>query len=170
LSADTLRERGTAYLFDFARMRERYGSEEARHLLMNTLRQALLVIRRHARSEVRESRFTIWAAEQGEQLLLFVTPDLFQLFEVIHTSAEEANPFSRFLLAIPEYRDTKEDVPLSWGAYPILRYEAGQLFHLELDESIQERLAGLYEAQHGGQASVNPYRQELLEDDPCDSL
>ncbi|NGQ95401.1 hypothetical protein G3578_09560 [Brevibacillus sp. SYP-B805] len=158
LSDTILREKGTAYHFAFDRMRERYGEEEAQHLLMSTLHQAMLVIRRHARSEVRESRFTIWAGEKEKSLLLMVTPDLSSLFEVIHMSADEANPFSRFLLALPDYRETTEEAPLAVGAYPILRYEAGQLFHLELSEATQERLARLYEAEAGNQEKANPYR------------
>lgn len=139
-----LAEDGLAYVFHYSRMVAAHGTEGAQHLLMNTVRQAVLVMRRHARSEVRESAFTVWVAERGELLELIVTPGLSDLFEVVHMSEEEANPFSRFLLTLPEFVETKEVSPLRAGAFPFLRYEKGLLYHLELDEEVQVRLRALF--------------------------
>jgi hypothetical protein len=144
LADETLTAEGVAYILRYGRMREKLGEDKAQHLLMSTIQQAVWVMRRHSRSEVRSSSFTVWAAEQGELLYLFVTPGLFDLFEVVHTSEDEANPFTRFLFALPEFVETQEGVPLSIGAYPILRYESGKLYHLELDEETQRHLAALH--------------------------
>lgn len=155
LSDQALAEQGVAYVLRYDRMRKKHGEEQAQHLLMSTIQQAVWIMRRHSRSEVRSSSFTIWVAEQGEMLHLFVTPGLFHLFEVVHTSEDEANPFTRFLLALPEFVETREGSPLSMGAYPILRYDAGRLFHLELNEETQRHLAALQSQLHPGEA--NPY-------------
>lgn len=139
-----LAEEGLAFVFRYRRMVEAHGAEGAQHLLMSTVRQAVWVMRRHARSEVRESSFTVWVAERGELLELIVTPGLSDLFEVVHMSEDEANPFSRFLLTLPEYVETKEVSPLRLGAFPFLRYENGALYQLELDERVQEHLRALF--------------------------
>jgi len=157
LSDPLLQESGVAYLFAYQRMKARYGDEEAQHLLMNTLRQAILVMRRHARSEVRESSFTVWAGEREETLALYVTPDLYTLFDPIHHAEESAHPFTRFLLALPDFLEVQEGVPLLAGAYPILRYDTGKLYHLELDEAIQTRLAELFARTAEGNQGDNPY-------------
>ncbi|KZE47035.1 hypothetical protein AV540_20840 [Brevibacillus parabrevis] len=137
-------EEGLAFVLDYRRMQAVHGEEGAQHLLMSTVRQAVWVMRRHARSEVRESAFTVWVAERGELLDLIVTPGLGHLFEVIHMAEEDANPFSRFLLTLPEYVETKEVSALGLGAYPLLRYENGVLYHLELDENVQAHLQALF--------------------------
>lgn len=147
LADDVLEEAGTAYLIDFGRLAAEQGEEGAQALLMNTVQQAVLVMRRHSRSEVRESAFTIWAGEQQGALWLFVTPMLYSLFEVVHSSEDEANPFARFLYALPFYLETVDASPLECGAYPILRYENGKLYHLELDELTATRLAELAKKQ-----------------------
>ncbi|MGE5704897.1 MAG: hypothetical protein ACM32O_20405 [Clostridia bacterium] len=151
LSDEVLLENGTAYLLDYARLVSGRGDAEAQDLLMNTVQQAILVMRRHSRSEVRESTFTIWVGEREGTLWLFVTPMLYHLFEVVHTSEEEANPFARFLYTLPEYIETVDASPLDCGAFPILRYESGKLYHLELDESDVSRLAKL--AEHAGKGA-----------------
>jgi hypothetical protein len=155
LSEDVLSTEGVAYVLRYDRMRKKYGEEQAQHLLMSTLQQAVWVMRRHSRSEVRSSAFTVWAAEQGEILHLFVTPILSGLFPVVHSSEDESNPFTRFLLALPEFVETWEGSPLSVGAYPILRYAAGKLYHLELNEETQQQLAALFARNNPAQA--NPY-------------
>jgi len=155
LPDQVLEETGVAYLIDYARLRQKHGDEGAQHLLMSAVQQAVWVMRRHARSEVRETAFTVWAAEQGEQLRLIVTPSLSHVFEVVHMSADEANPFARFLLALPEFVRTEEAVPLEWGAYPLIRMENGRLFHLELDEAVQEKLQHLFASRWP--AASNPY-------------
>ncbi|MGN7471618.1 hypothetical protein [Brevibacillus sp. SAFN-007a] len=146
-----LLEDGLAYVFSYKRMVEAHGTEGAQHLLMNTVRQAVWVMRRHARSEVREAAFTVWVAERGELLELIVTPSLFELFAVVPMSEEEANPFSRFLLTLPTFVQTKEASALRAGAFPLLRYENGALYHLELDEQVQERLRALFVKAFPGQ-------------------
>ncbi|WP_230077238.1 hypothetical protein [Brevibacillus sedimenti] len=155
LPDQVLEETGVAYLIDYARLRQKHGDEGAQHLLMSAVQQAVWVMRRHARSEVRETAFTVWAAEQGEMLRLIVTPSLSHVFEVVHMSADEANPFARFLLALPEFVRTEEAVPLEWGAYPLIRMENGRLFHLELDEAVQEKLQHLFASRWP--AASNPY-------------
>lgn len=157
LSDQLLQEGGVAYLFAYRRMKARYGEEEAQHLLMNTLRQAILVMRRHARSDVRESSFTVWAGEREDTLALYITPDLYTLFDPVHHAEETAHPFTRFLLALPDFLEVQEGVPLLAGAFPILRYDAGKLFHLELDEAFQHRLARLFARMAAGNQAANPY-------------
>jgi len=144
LPDSVLQEKGTAFLLQYQRMLATHGEEEAQHLLMSTVKQAVWVMRRHSRSEVRDSSFTVWAAEQGEQFYLVVTPALSHLFEVIHMSEEDANPFSRFLMTLPDFVQTQDAAPLLLGAFPLLRYESGQLYHLDLDEKLQEHLHRLF--------------------------
>jgi hypothetical protein len=145
-----LAEPGTAYLLDYARLVHERGEEGAQSLLMSTVQQAALVMRRHARSEVRESAYTIWAGEQEGTLWLFVTPMLYSLFEVLHRTEDEANPFARFLYALPVYIETVDASPLECGAFPILRYENGKLYHLELDETAVARMAEVADKQGFG--------------------
>lgn len=150
-----LAETGIAYVFAHDQMVKARGEEAAHHLLMSTVQQAVWVMRRHSRSEVRECSFTIWAAERVDLLYLVVTPSLAQLFEVVHYSDEELNPFARFLLTLPEFLHSEEAAPLALGAFPILRYEGGRLYHLEIDGRTQEHLARLF-TQTGSEAR-NPY-------------
>ncbi|MGG1659396.1 hypothetical protein [Brevibacillus sp. NRS-1366] len=156
LPDSVLQEMGMAFILQYKRMLATHGEEEAQHLLMSTVKQAVWVMRRHTRSEVRDSSFTVWAAEQGEQLYLVVTPSLSHLFEVVHMSEDEANPFSRFLMTLPDYVQTEDAAPLRLGAFPLLRYESGQLYHLELDEELQEHLAHLSRQAFPG--ASNPYK------------
>lgn len=155
ISEKVLLQDGLAYLLDYQAMAGKHGEEGAQNLLMSTVQQAMLVIRRHSRSQVRESSFTVWAAEQEGLLTLIVTPGLLDLFEAAHSSEDETNPFSRFLFALPEFLETREESPLRIGAFPILRYQAGKLFHLDLDESTQALLAELFERKLF--AADNPY-------------
>ncbi len=157
LSDAILREKGIAYEFRYSEQQNQQEAEEAQALLMNTLQQSLLVVRRHARSEVRESKCTIWAGQDRETITLFVTPDLTTLFQDSRVAEGEANPFTRFLGDIPTYQGSRSDHPLMRGAYPILRYESGQLFHLELDESTQERLSRLFDSVEWSAQMSNPY-------------
>ncbi len=155
LPKPVLMEEGIAYVLDYRRMLESMGEEEAQHLLMRTVQQAVWVMRRHSRSEVRDSTFTVWAAEQGERLSLVVTPLFSHLFEVIHMSEDEANPFTRFLMTLPSFLLTADVSPVRIGAYPFLRYEKGRLYHLELDERMQQRLSELHQEAFSG--DINPY-------------
>ncbi|MFD2369259.1 hypothetical protein ACFSO0_04600 [Brevibacillus sp. GCM10020057] len=156
LSDEVLQEEGVAFVLHYGRMLAQYGEEQAQHLLMSTVQQAVWVMRRHARSEVRGSAFTVWAAEEGEYLSLVVTPPFTGLFEVVHTSEDEANPFARFLMILPAFVRCEDVVPLRVGAYPLLRYENGRLYQLELDEQVQARLAKLHQQAFSGEQS--PYR------------
>lgn len=158
LSDEMLREQGIAYEFRYPGQLQQSEEEEEQALLMNTLQQSLLVVRRHARSEVRESKCTIWAGQDREKITLFITPDLSMLFQDSRITDGEANPFSRFFGDIPSYQGNRPDHPLMRGAYPILRYESGQLFHLELDESTQERLSRLFDSVGWSAQISNPYR------------
>lgn len=141
LPPSVLAESGMAFFLQYKRMQEAHGKEGAQHLLMSTVQQAVMVMRRHARSEVRNTSFTVWVGEASEYVMLVLTPSLSHLFEVVHMSEDEANPFSRFLMTLPEYVQTLDVSPLQVGAFPILRYESGRLYHLELDEEVQVYLA-----------------------------
>lgn len=156
LSKAVLLEDGVAFVLDYRRMMGAHGEEEAQHLLMRTVQQAVWVMRRHSRSEVRDASFTVWVAEVEELLSLVVTPQLSDLFEVIHTSEDEANPFARFLMTLPAFVRCEDVSPLQAGAYPVLRYEKGRLYHLELDEQVQLRLSEWY--QEAFSRHTNPYR------------
>ncbi|WP_139490157.1 hypothetical protein [Brevibacillus dissolubilis] len=155
LSDTILQDSGVAYQFAYDRLIAEHGEEGAQHLLMSTVHQALLVMRRHNRSEVRETACTVWVGEREQILSIYITPGLFDLFEVVHTSEDEANPFSRFLLAIPEFIQTQEGAPLAEGAYPIFRFDQGRLSHLELDEAFQARLAERFAKDYPSMS--NPY-------------
>jgi hypothetical protein len=155
LPVSVLKETGTAYVLHYSRMLSALGEEAAQHLLMSTVQQAVWVMRRHARSDVREASFTVWAAEREELLYLVVTPSLSLLFEVIHTSGDESNPFSRFLLTLPAFIRSEQAAPLKLGAFPLLRYESGRLYHLELDVQVQAHLSRLHEEAFSGVS--NPY-------------
>lgn len=150
LPSQVLGETGVAYILHYNRMITAHGGEAAEHLLMSAVQQAVWVMRRHARSDVRESSFTVWVAEQKELLYLVVTPSLSHLFETIHQSDDEANPFSRFLLTLPEFVQSGDASPLRLGAFPLTRYESGKLYHLELDEQTQELLSSLHEKAFSG--------------------
>lgn len=156
LPKSVLAEEGMAFVLDYRRMLAAYDEEEAQHLLMKTLQQAVWVVRRHSRSEVRDASFTVWAAEQEAYLSLVVTPSLSHLFEVIHMSEDEANPFSRFFMALPAFLRCEEANPLQLGAFPILRYEKGRLYHLELDDKMQEVLSALH--REAFSSMDDPYR------------
>jgi len=151
LAAEVLQEAGVAFVLHYRRMLDQHGEEQAQQLLMRAVQQAVWVMRRHARSEVRESSFTVWAAEQGEYLSLLVTPSLTGLFAVVHPSEDEANPFARFLMALPAFVRCEDGIPLQLGAYPLLRYENGRLYQLELDEKVQARLSELHQKAFSGE-------------------
>ena len=155
LPAAVLQEQGVAYVFDYGRMLRELGEETGHHQLMSTVQQAILVMRRHAYSEVRESSFTVWVAEQASRLYLLVTPVLTHLFAGTNQPGDEANPFSRFLGSLAAFEQSEEASPLQLGAFPILRYEGGKLYHLEIDGHTQDLLARLY-AESYRQGS-NPY-------------
>ncbi|MGD8189802.1 hypothetical protein ACQCN2_07450 [Brevibacillus ginsengisoli] len=160
LPEESLLESGTAYVFDYQRLIAAHGPQEAQVVLMQAVHQALLIMRRHYRSEVRETTFTVWAAERGPLLYLFVTPSLEHLFEVVHYSEEEANPFSKTLLAIPQFVETMEGAPLALGAYPIMRYVQGKWMHVELDEAFQTTLHELFAQHYSGED--NPFEMNFL--------
>ncbi len=168
LSDEVLQERGHAYVLSYQVIVQDKGAEAAQDYVMNAVNQANLVMRRHARRAVREADYTIWVAEQGDQLIVYVTPLLTALFaegasdssetpepQAITGVNEASNPFVHFLAALPECVAVKEISPLEQGAYPIMRYADGTLYHLELDEQTTKRLASL--AVRSGHAPRNPY-------------
>ncbi|UFJ41676.1 hypothetical protein LOK74_03945 [Brevibacillus humidisoli] len=155
LGDSTLLESGVAYQFDYAAMEQRHGEEHAQVLLMEALNRALLVMRRHARSDVRSQSFIVWVAKAPPYLSMIVTPGMDHLFEVVHSAEEEANPFTRFFLTLPDFVETRELQPLAVGAYPIIRSEQGRPLHLELTETFQRRLKTLFDTYWP--ATPNPY-------------
>ncbi|WP_400164817.1 hypothetical protein ACAF76_006035 [Brevibacillus sp. TJ4] len=157
LPVEVLQETGMAYVFDYATLLREHGEEAAHHQLMGTVQQAMLVMRRHSHSEVRDSSFTIWVGEQASSLYLVVTPALQYLFEELSQPEDEANPFSRFFAMLAAYREKAEASPLRLGAFPILRYEAGKLYHLEIDAHTQELLARLHQQVYP--QAGNPYQE-----------
>lgn len=156
LSQRTLLEEGKGFVFDYKRMLATHGEEGAQVTVMQAVHQALTVMHRHYTSQVRESTFTVWVAENASLLYLFVTPSLDELFDDLQGNEEEENPFSRFLLTIPEFVESVDGQPLRAGAYPIMRYDQGQWYHLELDEAFQQTLKRLFDEQIGNQ--LNPYQ------------
>ncbi|MBP1930612.1 hypothetical protein [Ammoniphilus resinae] len=156
-----LTQEGIGYLLDFSSLIQKWGEEEAKVKLMESLLQAMQMIQRHPREEVRQSRLLIWVAERAETtneekesrlISLFVTPNLQQWLDIVSEMQEFENPLSTVLLAFPEFLMTLEDNPLKHGAFPLILYEQGSFYHLELDEDVQDRLEKLYS--FGGR---NPY-------------
>jgi len=142
LPAQVLQEKGNAFVFAYDRILAEYGEEKGHYLLMSMLQQAVLVMRRHARSEFRESSFTVWVAEQASRLSLIVTPALDNLFA--DSVERQDDPFFRVFAASPAFVQREEADPLARGAYPILRYERGQLYHLEIDAHTRDMLSRLF--------------------------
>ncbi|MFM1653993.1 hypothetical protein ACI7RC_18100 [Brevibacillus sp. B_LB10_24] len=151
LSDDILVEAGTAYTVDFAHLEQTYGAKQAEAMLMSAVYQALLVMRRHGRSQVRETAFTVWAAQCSPYTSIVITPELSSLF----ADKSDENPFLRLLVQLPGFVEHRRDIPLSLGAFPIMRYERGTLLHVELEEPVIARLAALFARLHPGAA--NPY-------------
>jgi hypothetical protein len=155
LPDDVLLEAGTAYTVDFAQLKETYGAKHAETLLMSAVYQALLVMRRHGRSQVRETAFTVWAAQCLPYTSIVVTPDLSPLFADKPDDEETENPFIRLLVQLPGFVEHRRGFPLALGAFPIMRYERGNLLHVELEEPISARLAALFARLHP--EAANPY-------------
>jgi len=164
LSDFDLTQEGTGYLLDFSSLIQKWGEEKAKEKLMESLLQAMQMIQRHPREEVRQSRLLVWVAERAETnhegkesrlISLFVTPNLQQWFDVVNEMQEYENPLSTVFLAFPEFLMTLEDKPLKHGAFPLTLYEQGNFYYLELDEEVQGRLARLYT--DGGR---NPYHPQ----------
>jgi len=150
-----LLESGLAYLFDYAAMGREHGAEGAQEWLMAALHKALLVMRRHPRSDVRTQSFTVWVAELPPWLSLIVTPELSERFAAEDSTDEAANPFDRFFMTLPQFVETRRIRPLAVGAYPLIRAEQGRMLHLELTEAFQRRLQRLFAANWPDEA--NPY-------------
>lgn len=150
-----LLQSGLAYLFDYTTMERQHGAEAAQEQLMIALHKALLVMRRHPRSEVRGQSFTVWVAKLPPQLALVITPSLSDLFAAADSSCAAEDPFSHIFATLPHFAGTHEIQPLAVGSYPLIRAEQGRLLHLELTEALQRRLERLFAANWPGEA--NPY-------------
>ncbi|GAB7387479.1 hypothetical protein BSNK01_13160 [Bacillaceae bacterium] len=179
LSEGDLLARGTAYYLDWTALLLRYGEEEAKEKTMDLLSQALLVVMRHPRSDVREGRLIVWAGEKprererdaGEKretrgndesaqrflLGIYVTPELTNWFSP-PKRGEDENPFTRFLLFLPEYLCSATASPLQEGAYPLMEYDGGTLYALELDQAFQEKARSLFASAFAG--LPNPYEKD----------
>jgi hypothetical protein len=160
---DLLTASGIGYSIDLSSLVNKHGEEEARERIMSGIMQALYIVKRHPRSEARESSFFVWAAEADEltqrgegarMLTIYITPPLEHIFEIIHISNDEENPFSRVFLSFTEFLRTEFESPLHRGAYPILTYKQGEIALVQLDGQLQQRLAHLYQTERGNN---NPY-------------
>lgn len=153
---------GIGYSLDYTAMIKKGNEESAKEKLMSALLQGLMMIKRHPRSDVRESSFLLWVEEKREStrqgddarlITIYMTPMLNELFEVVSNHHQDENPFTSVLFGFPEFLITVQRKPLDHGAFPILEYKGGMLMHLELDDAFLHRLSGLYSGD-----GENPYR------------
>ncbi|MEW9667460.1 hypothetical protein [Ammoniphilus sp. 3BR4] len=161
LTDEQLLEDGIGYMIDYSSSVGKYGEEQAEERLMSSLLQALTLIKNHPNPAVRTSSFLIWIREkrehthQGQEarlVTIFMSPPLNHLLDLVNDQQVEENPLSSVILSMPEFLMTVEANPLQEGAYPLIQVEEGAMIHLELDESLQEKLSKLYT---GGEE--NPY-------------
>ncbi len=161
---EQLLSEGIGYSLDFTSMIKKGNEELAKEKLMSALLQAMMMIKRHPRSDVRESSFLLWVEEKRETtsrgedatlLTIYMTPILDELFEVISNDHQEENPFSSVLLGFPEFLTTVQRKPVDYGALPILEYREGAMMHIELEAQFIRRLRSLYSGE-----GENPYIQE----------
>lgn len=160
---EQLLSEGIGYLLDFSSMIKKGNEESAKEKLMSALLQAIMMVKRHRRSDVRESSFLLWVEEKREStshgedarlITIYISPMLDQLFDVVSDDHQGENPFTTVLLGFPEFLLTVQRKPIDHGALPILEYKEGSLMHLELDEAFLDRLSFLY-----GREGENPYIQ-----------
>lgn len=158
---DQLLSEGIGYSLDFSSMIKKGDEESAKEKLMSALLQAMMMVKRHPRSAVRESSFLLWVEEKREStsrgedarlMTIYITPLLNELFKVISDDHQGENPFTTVLLGLPEFLTTVQRKPIDHGALPILEYKGGLMMHLGLEEDFIHRLRSLYQGEGN-----NPY-------------
>lgn len=165
---DRLRESGTQYLLDYSELIMRAGDEEtAKMKAMGALSRILLFFKRHPSSILRDTSFLTWVGERegenrnGEKtriLSIAVTPALHDLFPEDNRGNLGENPFAMFYFSFAEFLRTEESQPLHDGAFPIAKYEAEEIYHIEVDETALEKLFAAHRDTFGSTDEENPYR------------
>lgn len=165
LELSRLREKGFSFYFDYRLMENRFGEEGARELVMSTIFRAFWMMRRHPNPQAREAKLLLWigekigknrADEETHLLVVTMTPQLLDVYQVVNLSELEANPLATTLMALTEYQYLEEETPLESGYIPIAGYENGTLVHIEWRETslfrLDQAFADEYPHRH------NPYR------------
>jgi hypothetical protein len=161
-----LRDKGLAFYFDYRLMESRFGKEGAREQIMAAVYRSLWMMRRHPNVQAREAELLLWIGEKtgknraGEDTRLLVvamTPQLLDVYQIVHVSELSANPLATMLMALIEYQYLEEEYPLEYGYIPIVGYENGVLTHVEWEEESLVRLADVFAAAHP-ESSFNPYQ------------
>ncbi|AMA73701.1 MULTISPECIES: hypothetical protein [Aneurinibacillus] len=166
LSFERLSEKGFSFYFDYRLMENRFGEEGAREQAMGAMYRALWMMRRHPNPQAREAEILLWVGEKvgknraGEETRLLVvtmTPQLLDVYQIVNLSELEANPLATMLMSLTEYQKLEEEYPLQQGYIPIAGYENGTLLHIEWDERSFKRLADAYAGEWPGH-QTNPYQ------------
>ncbi|GED12114.1 hypothetical protein [Aneurinibacillus migulanus] len=165
LELSRLREHGFSFYFDYRLMENRFGEEGARELVMGTIFRALWMMRRHPNPQAREAELLLWigekvgknrADEETRLLVVTMTPQLLDVYQVVNLSELEANPLATTLMALTEYQFLEEEAPLENGYIPIAGYEDGTLVHIEWEEAPLLRLERAFAGEYPHRS--NPYR------------
>ena len=152
LTDDQLLQDALGFCLDYSSLVKKYGETVAEEKTMSALMQALAATKRHPRSKARESSFLVWANEntgmtmKGEQAVLltvYISPPMKEVFELVHDRDQDENPFTKVFLSFPEYLAVVEGKPVYSGAYPLIEYDQGEIYSLDVDEAFQRRLRAL---------------------------
>ncbi|MBN6188444.1 hypothetical protein JQN58_16460 [Aneurinibacillus sp. BA2021] len=162
---ERLVEKGLAFYFDYRLMENRFGEEGAREQIMGAIYRSLWMMRRHPNAQAREAELLLWigekqgrnrADEETHLLVVTMTPQLLDVYQIVHMSELEANPLATMLMALTEYQYLEEEHPIEHGHIPIIKYEYGTLVHIEWEESSLSRLNEAYLRMHPGR-QPGPY-------------
>ncbi|GEN33431.1 hypothetical protein [Aneurinibacillus danicus] len=166
LAQNRLLERGFAFYFDYRLMENRFGEEGAREQVMGAVYRSLWMMHRHPNAQARDAELLIWVGEKtgknraGEDTRLLVvamTPQLLDVYQIVHMSELEANPLATMLMALTEYQYLEEEYPLEYGYIPIVGYDGGTITHIEWNENSFFWLDEAYIAMYPEHTS-SPYR------------
>jgi len=86
-----------------------------------------------------------------------MTPQLLDVYQIVHMSELEANPLATMLMALTEYQYLEEEYPLEYGYIPIVGYDGGTITHIEWNENSFFWLDEAYIAMYPEHTS-SPYR------------
>jgi hypothetical protein len=152
LTDEQLQQGALGFCLDYSSLVRKYGEAAAEEKTLSALMQALAATKRHPRAKAREASFLIWVNEntgrtiKGEEAVLltvYISPPMKDVFELVHDRDQEENPFTKAFLSFPEYLAVVEAKPVHRGAFPLIEYDKGQIFSLEIDEFFQSRLRAL---------------------------
>ncbi|MFT9847397.1 hypothetical protein [Aneurinibacillus sp. REN35] len=169
LSYACLKENGLSFYFDYRLMENRFGEEGAREQVMGAIYRSLWMMRRHPNAQARDAELLLWigekrgrnrADEETHLLVVTMTPQLLDVYQIVHMSELEANPLATMLMALTEYQYLEEEHPIEQGYIPIIKYEYGTLVHIEWEEESISRLHEAYLDAHPGQV-FSPYRKPI---------